>query len=820
MDDREPGAGPVHPYAWGKLDQALARLSSDSGADALAKVRQWRDVVAGIAEGRVVVGSRVPVAGVPAWVTPEVAHGGFATGALLAEVAPTDTELAAVGDTPGSTARERVNLWHLGDEGQARLLAALAEGRYRVEVPEDAALAVVALLFARGHDAEAVGLVAELVPFLHRLRFTPLPAPVVRTSGTAVRLRTAADVAHTLRHVQVPGPIAAMRATLGVWTPLYDRLVALWCETVDGPLPTLDAGAVVGGWPATRSRPGWAEERARWIADFDAARREYGFTGRHSHPRSNFARLREALLRTPDPAGLDRRELGWVRRALANTTAKNGVPGSAARDRLRAVQAEVVAAPTRAAVAHVVARRVERLPGESGIAVLEPLLVEVRAGEGDAPEGTPVPDTVAGKLERALEAPIDELVRRGVIGSAETLAAVLPQLTARMTAASFTDPVAAGVHEALYLAFRRRRGLLLLDLGRVSEAHVRDSRAGAAPDGTGQRHRYNTGTGTSTPHRQEPPRSRLSSNGLPKHDLAHQVRFEELPWARALEVFRAPGPDHKAAALRVLGESVLLTLTAFPHTITPNPLVAEFAVLAKRAGLRLPLVEEVAADIFERTFTAKWRAAATVASTVMADTLYARYYDLPPASYWDTPPPKRERWRGREEPDPFTALCERRTREAANDGDDTAGNGAMLEQSQILTTHNLAVLVDALHLDDRVRELAPDLAARTLRWVVRELAPRTVSHHACLIQAKNAAYAWRQAIFLMSFCDPETQERLVTATAVAGSDLAGRLDNAVAGLRHAVQGGRFSVDGFAPDGRSRRFLGWTRGQHWATTPPG
>ncbi|WP_424186190.1 M24 family metallopeptidase [Actinokineospora sp. G85] len=61
--------------------------------------------------------------------------------------------------------------------------------------------------------------------------------------------------------------------------------------------------------------------------------------------------------------------------------------------------------------------------------------------------------------------------------------------------------------------------LVTAGLGRVSKAAVRDSRAGAAPGGTGRRHRYNPGTGTSTPHRQEPPRSRLSSNGLPKHGL-------------------------------------------------------------------------------------------------------------------------------------------------------------------------------------------------------------------------------------------------------------------------------------------------------------
>ncbi|WP_156755315.1 alpha/beta fold hydrolase [Actinokineospora pegani] len=93
-----------------------------------------------------------------------------------------------------------------------------------------------------------------------------------------------------------------------------------------------------------------------------------------------------------------------------------------------------------------------------------------------------------------------------------------------------------------------------LDPGRVSKAAVRDSRAGAAPDGTGWRHRYNTGTGTSTPHRQEPPRSRLSSNGLPKHDLAERKR--ELAACLAepgrMAALRAMlGSDHTAALAAV-----------------------------------------------------------------------------------------------------------------------------------------------------------------------------------------------------------------------------------------------------------------------------
>ncbi len=58
------------------------------------------------------------------------------------------------------------------------------------------------------------------------------------------------------------------------------------------------------------------------------------------------------------------------------------------------------------------------------------------------------------------------------------------------------------------------------------------------------------------------------------------------------------------------------------------------SALATQAGVSVPLVEEVAADIFMGTFTDKWfmgtftdkwRQAAAVASRTLAGTLYARY---------------------------------------------------------------------------------------------------------------------------------------------------------------------------------------------------
>jgi hypothetical protein len=74
------------------------------------------------------VGSRTPVSGTPAWVTLEVAHGGFASGQLVAETPLRADELALLGgparELPGATDRERINLWYLWPPGPGRSRAA------------------------------------------------------------------------------------------------------------------------------------------------------------------------------------------------------------------------------------------------------------------------------------------------------------------------------------------------------------------------------------------------------------------------------------------------------------------------------------------------------------------------------------------------------------------------------------------------------------------------------------------------------------------------------------------------------------------------
>ncbi len=642
---------------------------------------------------------------------------------------------------------------------------------YHVEIPEEGALPVVVGLLDRGHELEALELIARLRPLMHRLRFYPRLEPRPRPAGACVRLSTVREVAQTLESTKPQPHVAAMNEALRVWAPLFDRLVALWLETVEGDAPTLERNAegalvVVGGWPCRRFPSDWTARRGAWLADYRTAWRVNQRCGKHRQRKSNFARLRVALERCPiDSSTLDGREVGRIRRTLANTLSKHGQPGSDRREQLRRTQAEVAARPLNAHVARVLAQRIAAYPLDGGLASLEGLDERVREGESDGIEaGTPIPAYMFDKLVRALEAPIDELIERGVISSGEVLATVLPQITAQVVSAGIEDPVLRELYRQIYAAFRRRRSLLLLN-------------------------------------------------------LEHQVRIDELPWVAALAPFRRDDLGAQAAARQTLEQVALITISAFPQTLTPNPLVRELRALAQRAELALPLVEEVAADIFMGTFTIKWVEAAERAATLLDGTLYARYYDLPP------PGDSRlqgvgKRW-GKKTADGFTKLCTERAREAGRDtsGRSVAANGTVLEQSQILTTHNLAVLVDGLGLDEQLRKLAPSLAEQVFRWIVQRQLPPAPEFHARLQLVKNVAYAWRQAIFLLSLCEQDEQaavlQHLAEQLAAQDGDWAPRLIPAYEGLRLVYEGARFDASGLdRAGGPGRRLLGWTVGRHW------
>ena len=652
-------------------------------------------------------------------------------------------------------------------------------------MPEEGALPVVACLLDWGLHEAALELIAELQPWMARLRFYPRLVEQALPPGPFVRLETVATVAERLAQVRPQPQVAAMTEALSVWTPLFDRLVALWLSTVEGEAPhwlrdgdgqplrsSTGQPRLAGGWPCRRWPADWSARRAEWLADYRKAVALHHRCGKHADAGSSFAQLRAALVRCfYDSSALTGREVGRLRQLLAGAVAKRGPPASPTHEQLRRAQAELAARPRFVDLAALLRARVLGFPAEGGLPSLAAVAGLARTGEHPAvPVDTAIPAHLLAKAERAVEAPVAELVARGVIASGEVLAQLLPQLTARIVAASLEDAALRGLFEQIYRAFRRRRSLLLLDLQR-------------------------------------------------------QVQLEELPWIAALEALRSGDAGDASVAARArqaLEQAALLALSSFPQFILPNPLIREFATLAKQAKLELPLVEEVAADIFMGTFTRKWSTAALCAARMLEDSLYARYYDLPAPSE----PMLTSFGRGgaRHLATGFAALCRQRAREAQHGrGSSVTDNGAVLEQSQILTTHNLAVLVAGLALDAQLRPLAPRLAAEVFAWILRRHSQRVDNHRAQLRTIKNTAYAWRQAIFLLSLVDEGQQqaalEALARQLAAAPQAVQQRLAPVYAGLRRAVSGRHLK----APNpGQHRkrtvpqRFLGWSVGPHWMT----
>lgn len=764
MSDDTPSV--LNPgYATGQLRRAIAAAlghpDAAARARALGRISRWQAVLAGLFDGTLRVGTRTPVADAPAWATLEVVTGGFATGALLAGGPLRDHEhalLARLGLSE-SDGRAALNAWFLSDEGLAELRGRLRSGAFRVEVPEEGAWLVVAWLLEAGDAESALEIVAALAPFCDRLRFYPVPAePALQ--GPTLHRRSVAQVREALAARRVPAQLARQTEVLTAWLPWLDAGVALLLETVEGEAPRLAtdaAGALVrradgqpvveGGWPASRWPEGWAA-RARDLLDRCPA---------GEAPR-RVASVRAAIGRLVNSGdSMDLRERGMLRRMLAGVVSQRGLPGAAELRALRETQAAIASRPTYAAFAHLLARRLAALPGQGGIPEIAGLDRPVSADESAEtalPAQAAIPGHVLDRLWIAVEGTVEQLVARGVVGSSEVLAELLPQITAEAQTAAIPDPALRPLYAAIYRAFRRRRGLLLLD-------------------------------------------------------LSHQVRIDELPWVSALARHRAESQDSRAVARQTLEDLAALALASFPHTLLPNPLITELDALARSAGLSLPWVEELAADIFTGTFTGKFVEASKVAADLLDGRLYSRYYGIDWAPLRAVGEVK-DRW-GRSTAPGFAELCALRAGPRQGPGSWVAKNGMVLEQQQILTTHNLALLLGPLGLRARLQPHLGALARRCLRWIGQQLALPRPTVHDRLRMVKNVAYAWRQMVFFLSFVEPDELAAVLDearALPVQGP-FAARVGEAVDGLRQVAEGAPLD-----PASPSRRLLGWSDGAHW------
>lgn len=771
-------------YAAGQQLRALRTLMTHADPAvrdrAQAKLQRWQAVLDGMAAGTLSVGDRAPVANTPVWATLEVAHGGFATGRLLAEAPLDEAETALLAtlppETPGDTPRGKLNHHALAGPGQAALLARVLDGRYRVEVPEEGALAVVAWLMRQGTTDKALAVVEAIAPFFDRLRFTPREAEAPLAAGLSVFREPVGAVRDALARQGGSRQVAAMNETLRVWNPLTDRAVSLLLETVEGAPPKFEtdaAGAVArgpkgqpvvtGGTPLARIDDGWRGRAVAFLAALSEATAKHRRSKGPRAERSTLGVLSAAIRRALDPKAPAPK--ANVRAVLAGAVHRRGAPGDDIHTILRQEQAAIAARPSNQELAALLAARLGAYPPQGGLPSMAEVSGPAREDELPQAPGVALPASLVQKLGRCLEAPVEELMALGVVPSAEVLAELVPQITAQTVAAGVEDPALRRLFVSIYGAFRRRRTLLLLN-------------------------------------------------------LQSQVRLDELPWVAALSVFRRPNLSGQARARQTLEQVSALAFQGFPQTILPNPLISEMATLSETAGLKLPLVEELAADIFMGTFTPKFERAAVVASTLLAGRLYARYYELPPASAYPQPETPREKRWGKATAEGFAALCQARAKPAEGVKARTfsvAANGVVLEQAQILHTHNLAVLFEALGLGQLMVSQLTSMAKDCLLWILRRNAQPAADWKVELQLIKNSAYAWRQMIFFLSLAP---QDELSAFMAWARQTLDAqkearvtRLNPALLGLEAIHGGARFDAEGRTPNG-GRRLLGWTLGPHW------
>jgi len=141
----------------------------------------------------------------------------------------------------------------------------------------------------------------------------------------------------------------------------------------------------------------------------------------------------------------------------------------------------------------------------------------------------------------------------------------------------------------------------------------------------------------------------------------------------------------------------------------------------------------------------------------------------------------------------------------------------VIEQQQIITTHNLAVLFDQLDLVESLEHDLDDMARRCFTWICRRQQAKCDQWHGRLIMLKNTAYAWRQMIFFLSLIP---QRHVQSFLSWAGEHLADqtpgfqrRFAPAFTELARAAEG-HAPADHSTPKAHDRLFLGWSKDRHW------
>lgn len=408
------------------------------------KARRWSDILSGVLTGVLKIGSRTPVHGMPAWATPQVMRGGFATGAYAAggPLLPHETALSAELGIEGkdvATVRRVLNTWFVSDDGLARLSEWIDEQRYEADTPEEMALVCVVLLAASDHRA-AKGILSEVAPFFDRIRFYPRPRKYPRPEG--LRVRSVEQLRKALKAVRPRNDILVQNASLTIWMPLYDRLIDL-LDTRDQSLDMAQTNA--------------------WLDDYEAANKAY-MAKRWSEPGGRFQRCRHIISTLAKGKALEPKDERFLERHLHDYKAKYGQGEE--RDAYRQAQRAQIVRNLHDALAKIVTERLAEYEASDGLSDVEAITAAVASDEArpGGSSGVAMPPSIDRKVRLSELGDAEALIEKGQIRSPETLGSVLPGLASELYRGQFDDPHCGFAFASAYKAYHRRRSLLLLNL--------------------------------------------------------------------------------------------------------------------------------------------------------------------------------------------------------------------------------------------------------------------------------------------------------------------------------------------------------------------
>jgi len=283
-------------------------------------------------------------------------------------------------------------------------------------------------------------------------------------------------------------------------------------------------------------------------------------------------------------------------------------------------------------------------------------------------------------------------------------------------------------------------------------------------------------------------------------NLESQIRFTEIPWGAGINELRLKNKaSDTSSSFQALRDMVSIGFLKWPNTMFPNKFVGTLEDLVKDAKLKIPLLKEIASDIFMHQFTKSFVEQAQTAAHLLKGTLYERYYKINFDEVLSLKIPA----------DFYEYCC--KSIGADRGGWDVVNNGKIIEQAMITTTHNVAELFVSLGLIDKLGTSLPSLVREIIRDSLKQIfLLDSMPWKTRLQTVKNLAYGWRNLVLFLSVLSKEDVEIFfdwINEYLLSQKEtLAKRFQPCVSYLIDSYRGNECDA--------AYQFRGWTKGRHF------